>query len=169
MKIGDSVSGALFSDDHKYRFVLWRIWDRQSEALMFIGLNPSTANEHRDDPTIIRLANFAKAWHFGGLCAVNLHPIVSANPDILYSEAGRQHFTENDEAIKQVKGSCSTSLVGWGEWGKEFTIRVKAVLDILGDPVYCLKVNKSGEPCHPLYLPRDSKLIPYTRKEASHE
>lgn len=44
--------GAIFSDDRKYRFALFRMWDLKAPNVMFIGLNPSTANEHDNDPTI---------------------------------------------------------------------------------------------------------------------
>ena len=55
-------------------------------------------------------------------------------------------------------------VVGWGEFGSKLGNRSDEVLKILGEPVHCFKVNRSGEPCHPLYLPRDSKLSEYRRK-----
>jgi hypothetical protein len=167
MNIGGNISGALFSDDHKYRYSLWRIWDRAKNPLLFIGLNPSTANEIKDDPTIIRLVDFAKRWGYGGLYAGNLFGIVSAVPTILLLPSSTEiPGGTNNTVIKEMLTLSERVLVGWGEWGQHLGERPAEVLKILGEPVYCLKVNKSGEPCHPLYLPGDSKLIPYTRKEA---
>ena len=165
MEIGHSISGALFSDENrKFRYALWRIWDRSKACLLFIGLNPSTANEIKDDPTIIRLINFAKHWGFGGLYAGNLFSIVSADPKILYlSSSVEQPNGPNDMAIKQMRELSATVLVAWGEWGINAGKRPESVLALLGEPVFCLKVNKSGEPSHPLYLPKDSKLILYLR------
>ena len=54
-------------------------------------------------------------------------------------------------------------IVGWGEWGTNAADRPKEVLALIGEPVHCLKVNKSGEPSHPLYLPANTKLIRYHR------
>lgn len=77
MKIGGSISGAIFSDNARnHRFALWRVWDKTLDNLFFIGLNPSTAEHYRDDPTIRRLIGFAKAWGFGGLFAGNLFNLV---------------------------------------------------------------------------------------------
>ena len=165
MEIGNSISGALFSDgNRKYRYALWRIWDKSKDALLFIGLNPSTANDIHDDPTIIRLVNFAKSWGYGGLYAGNLFSIVSANPEILFFQAcTEQSGGPNDMAIKKMRGLTSAVLVGWGEWGKNAGKRTDEVLALLGKPVFCLKVNQNGEPCHPLYLPKGSKLIQYKR------
>ena len=55
-----------------YRYDLWRVWDSQKENVCFIGLNPSTADENKDDPTIRRCMAFAMAWGYGSLCMLNL-------------------------------------------------------------------------------------------------
>lgn len=89
MDIGNSISGALFIDDYRYRLALWRIWDRAKPALSFNGLNPSTAGQYHNDPTVVMLCSLAKNLGFGGIYVSNLHPFVSANPDLLYSEAAR--------------------------------------------------------------------------------
>ncbi|MBA7499328.1 hypothetical protein ES704_02068 [subsurface metagenome] len=164
MDIGESISGALSSENRRFRYSLWRIWDKSKEALLFIGLNPSTANHIKDDPTIVRLMNFGKSWGFGGLYAGNLFSIVSANPNVLFFESSvEQPNGPNDQAIKQMNKLCSTVLVGWGEWGQNAKLRPAQVISLVGGRVFCLKVNKSGEPSHPLYLPSSSKLILYER------
>jgi hypothetical protein len=125
---------------------------------------PSTASELKDDPTIVRLINFAKSWGYGALYVGNLFSIMSAHPYVLFFDSSREApGSLNDQALKQMCGFTSTRLVGWGEWGRKLGDRPRAVLDILGQPVFCLKINKSGEPCHPLYLPGDSKLTRYSR------
>ena len=147
MDIGESISGALSSENRRFRYSLWRIWDKSKEALLFIGLNPSTANHIKD-----------------GLYAGNLFSIVSANPNVLFFESSvEQPNGPNDQAIKQMNKLCSTVLVGWGEWGQNAKLRPAQVISLVGGRVFCLKVNKSGEPSHPLYLPSSSKLILYER------
>ena len=64
-------SGAEFSPDRKYRYALWRIWDKSNPLIMFIGLNPSKANELKDDPTIRRVRRFAFDWGYGGVYMIN--------------------------------------------------------------------------------------------------
>ena len=54
--------GAILSRNRLYRYVLWREWDARKGTCVFIGLNPSTADETVDDPTLRRCINFAKDW-----------------------------------------------------------------------------------------------------------
>ena len=171
MNIGGSISGAVFNDENRrFRYALWRIWDKSKEALLFIGLNPSTANDIKNDPTIMKLVGFSKSWGFGGLYAGNLFSIVSANPDVLFFESSvEQPNGLNDQAIKQMNKLCSTVLVGWGEWGQNAGLRPSQVLSLIGERAFCLKVNKSGEPSHPLYLPSSSKMTLYARNVRGNE
>ena len=62
-----SKNDAKFSPCRKYRYVLCRVCDRTKPFAMFIGLNPSNADETKDDPTIKRCLNFAKSWGYGGI------------------------------------------------------------------------------------------------------
>ncbi|MDD5510501.1 MAG: DUF1643 domain-containing protein [Dehalococcoidales bacterium] len=170
MNIGEGISGALFEGpDRRFRFALWRIWDSRKDKLIYNGLNPSTAQDIKDDPTVIRLAGFARYWGFGGFFAGNLLPFVTPNPQELWrwynslSEAGKEVVRLNDEAIKQMRGMCSKAMVGWGNEGKNAGTRPNEVLAVLGEPVYCIKTTKLGEPAHPLYMPLGSQLIPYVR------
>ena len=76
-------NGAVFSECGKYRYALWRIWDESKPAVMFIGLNPSTADEKESDPTITKVISFAKSWGFGAVYMCNSFPYISTNPDEL--------------------------------------------------------------------------------------
>ena len=78
---------AVFSDCRNYRYALWRIWDDAKPYAMFIGLNPSTADETEDDPTIRRCMNFAKDWGYGGLCMTNLFAYRATIPANMMSAA----------------------------------------------------------------------------------
>ena len=166
MDIGVGISGAIFSDDNRrFRYALWRIWEQSGDYLLFIGLNPSTANGTKDDPTIRRLIGFAKAWGFGGLFAGNLFSLVSADPTRLFFDTSPElPGGPNDTAIKRMRELSTLALVGWGAWGENAGTRPTEVLALVGEPVFCLKVNKSGEPSHPLYLPSGTKLLRYYRK-----
>lgn len=76
-------NGATFSSCRKYRYALWRIWDSSKSMVMFIGLNPSTANEVAPDNTIKRVEAIVHNWNYGGFYMMNLFAIVSADPTVL--------------------------------------------------------------------------------------
>lgn len=167
MIIGGSISGAMFiGDKRRFRIALWRIWDKSLDALLFIGLNPSNAAQVRDDPTVRRVVNFAKSWGFGGLYVGNLFSLVTPDPVDLFFDTSPElkRNGPNDRAIKRMRELSTTVMVGWGNVGQYAVPRPAEVLALVGEPVYCLKATKSGEPSHPLYLPKNSKLIRYYRK-----
>lgn len=165
MEIGEGISGAVFSDaEHHFRYALWRIWDKSGDYLLFVGLNPSTANTLKDDPTITRLVGFAKSWGFGGLFVGNLFSLVSANPDRLYTQPSPELPSgPNDAALKRMCKLSTKVMVGWGNEGRNAGLRPRAVLALIGQPVFCIKTTKVGEPSHPLYMPFSSQLMPYVR------
>lgn len=72
--------GAIISGCGKYRYSLWRTWDKKLPKVMFIMLNPSTADAYEDDPTIRRCINFAKSWGYGGIVVGNLFAYRATNP-----------------------------------------------------------------------------------------
>ena len=73
-------SNAKFSKDRAYRYALWRTWDDSLEKLLFIGLNPSTADEIKDDPTMRRCIRFSKDFGFGGFIMANIFAFRSTDP-----------------------------------------------------------------------------------------
>lgn len=73
-------TGANLSECRRYRFSLWRIWDEALPYALFIGLNPSTADETANDPTITRCINFAKDWGYGGIYMANLFAYRATDP-----------------------------------------------------------------------------------------
>ena len=151
MNIGEGISGAIFSGDRKYRYALWRIWDREQPALIFIGFNPSKADEIQDDPTVSKLAADAKYLKYGSLYIGNLFAIISANPAIALIEPEIAIGEDNNRYLQELKRVAGVIVAGWGNNG-QYTDRYKEVLDIFGSPVYCFSVTKQGQPTHPLYL-----------------
>ena len=79
-RIKFSKSGAVFSDCRKFRYALWRMWDGDKPLVMIIGLNPSTADEKVNDPTISRCISFARSWGYGGVCVTNLFGFRATSP-----------------------------------------------------------------------------------------
>lgn len=151
MHIGQGISGAIFSEDRQYRYALWRVWDRERPALIFIGFNPSKADEIHDDPTVSKLASDAKYLGYGGLYIGNLFAIISANPAVALIKPEIAIGEGNNRYLRELKGVAGVIVVGWGNNG-QYTDRYKEVLDIFGSPVYCFAITKQGQPTHPLYL-----------------
>src|SRR3989344_2064891 len=75
-----------YSDCEKYRYVLTRIWKSKGGRVLFIGLNPSTADELKNDPTVTRMVNFSKNWGFGSLTVCNLFAFRATVPKVMKAE-----------------------------------------------------------------------------------
>lgn len=106
-------SGAKFSECRKYRFVLYRIWDKSKPFIMFVGLNPSTANETKDDATIRRVKSMAASWGYGGVYMMNCFPFISTNPDDLKV---CDKLEENDLWLKTISFKCKEIVFAWGSF-----------------------------------------------------
>jgi hypothetical protein len=116
-------------------------------------LNPSTANEFEDDPTVRKCVSFGKEWGYSGIVIVNLCAIVSADPTKLLTAPDPIGLCGNDKYIGDAAMLASKIIAAWGDYGSHLTGRVEHVLEILNwRPVFCLGINKSGQPRHPLYV-----------------
>lgn len=161
---GGPANGAEFSPCRTYRYALWRHWDWQGHAncMMVIGLNPSTADETKNDPTIRRCINFAKAWGFGGLYMMNLYAFRATKPFDMVQSADPVG-PGNDEAFGYYRTRVGLIVAAWGALEVRYRPRVNwksridQVLHCLWEPVYCLGTTKGGEPRHPLYVKGDTE------------
>lgn len=145
--------GAKFSEDRNHRYALWRIWNETKPLVMFIGLNPSTANEVKADPTINRVIRFTYDWGYGGFYMMNLFSFVTAYP---------QHLkvledAENDRWLEEISLKCEMIVFAWGAFGeakKRLVIRERAdAIKARFPGSYCIEKTKKGSPGHPLMLP----------------
>ncbi|GLP95136.1 DUF1643 domain-containing protein [Paraferrimonas sedimenticola] len=139
---------AVLSDCRRYRFALWRIWEPQKPLVMFIGLNPSTANESQDDPTLIRCINYAKAWGYGGVCTANLFAYRATDPKAMLA-ASDPVGVGNDAWLQKLAAQAQMIVAAWGNHGAHLN-RSQTVRALLPQ-LHCLSLNRSGEPAHPLY------------------
>lgn len=157
---GNSIKpSAVFSEDREYRYVLTRRWDDRT-LCNFIMLNPSTADEIKEDPTVRRCMDFAGNWGYGGLVVTNIFAYRSTFPDDLYKVADPVG-PGNDTHILTIAKQAALVVCAWGEHG-DYHNRGFVVLGKLRDEgitTKCLGKNASGQPQHPLYIPRDRKLI----------
>jgi hypothetical protein len=141
---------AVFSPCRRYRYALHRVWDPSLGVAMFIGLNPSTADEKVDDPTIRRCIAFARAWGFGALCMTNLFAYRATQPADMLAQDDPVG-PENDEHLRALAALAGVVVAAWGTHGTHGG-RHRAVRAMLPGLQY-LRLTKNGHPGHPLYLP----------------
>ncbi|MCK7458888.1 DUF1643 domain-containing protein [Idiomarina aminovorans] len=146
---------AKFSACRSYRYVLWRVWDDAKLYVAIIGLNPSTADEVQNDPTINRCISFAQSWGYGGVCMVNLFAFRATVPADMMS-AKDPVGPDNDKWLVDIAKTAGAVVAAWGNDGS-YLGRSSAVKELI--PNLCaLKINRAGEPAHPLYL--KGSLVP---------
>lgn len=139
----------------KYRYGLFRKWNDELPMVMFMMLNPSTADATKDDPTIRRCIAFAKSWGFGSLFVGNLFAYRATNPKELLTAIdpiGQFNAQWNELAAKD----ADMIVCAWGNspiinalqkrYGKNYT-----PLSGMGELHY-IELSKDGTPKHPLYL-----------------
>jgi hypothetical protein len=119
---------------------------------MFIGLNPSTADETVDDPTIRRCLSFAKAWGYDGMSMANLFAFRATDPAVMLSEP-EPIGSENDTYLLNMARRAGIVIAAWGTQGGHLG-RDASVRKMIPNLHY-LRLTKDGHPGHPLYLPGD--------------
>ncbi len=157
------MNGATLSPDRNYRYHLWRSWGNRfqwgipvpiNRRCVFVGLNPSTADECKDDPTIRKCVGFAKLWGFDALDMVNLFAWRSTNPRGLLTvkdPVGQ----ENEATLQQVCTGAGRIVLAWGSHSAKIQAMVRLRLPML--TFMCGKVGTlgrtaNGSPLHPLRL-----------------
>jgi len=146
-------SNAIFSPSRKYRYTLFRRWSEGSRIAAFIGLNPSTADETKNDPTVTRCVNYAKRWEYDGVWMLNAFAFRSTNPKLLYVEED-PIGPENDFWIDLITKDKNTKIVlcCWGTHGNHLNRGKEIFKRLPKDKATCLNTTKDGHPGHPLYL-----------------
>ena len=157
------MNSAIFSLDKKYRYFLTRQLEEDTGLvghLAFVMLNPSTADEQVDDPTIRRCKGFATELGYTGIVVANLYGYRSTSPSAL-KQVEDPIGPDNDDVLKSIAKLYDTVVFAFG--GNPPLKRVQEVYSLFKPTqVYCLGVTKSGMPRHPLYLKKDSNLVPWS-------
>lgn len=145
---------AVLSPCKRYRYQLVRSWGARpsrKSTVVFIGLNPSTADATTDDPTLRKCTAYARAWGFNRLVMVNLFGWRATDPNELRfarDPIGKQ----NDTHIMSAVSGGTLIIACWGEFGSLLN-RADTLRARYPRRLHCLQTNRSGEPTHPLYLP----------------
>ncbi|MEG3153019.1 DUF1643 domain-containing protein [Sphingomonas sp. ZT3P38] len=190
--------GATISACGRYRYHLWREWrgfgrddtwtwwtDSRGKkivdgagapigdpkSVLFVMLNPSTADGTADDPTIRRCVSFAKSWGYDRMEVVNLFAWRATEPRDLLAMTGDGDpiGPENKSAIQRTVSDAGLVVCAWGAHGghidQDETV-MGWIEDADGAP-HALRLTKDGYPSHPLYLPAILTAVPYAGRRAS--
>jgi hypothetical protein len=150
-------SGAVFSRCGTWRYLLWRALSPRARLVGMGLLNPSQADEMRDDPTIRQCRARARQAGYAGLVVWNLFALRATFPADL-KIASDPVGPDNDDAISLALGISSRTILAWGNHGG-YLRRDRAVLArCTGTSLSVLGLTGAGQPAHPLYLPRDTRL-----------
>lgn len=152
---------AVLSDCGQYRYMLARVWDKSLPMCCFVMLNGSTADAEQDDPTVRRGVGFAKNWGYGGYIAANLFGFRATQPEDM-RKAADPIGPENDCYILACAQISGLVVCAWGNHGK-YMNRSATVLKLLranGIAPFALRIGKTGEPAHPLYLKANLRPTP---------
>lgn len=155
---------AAWSDekpDPRYRYALWRIFTphRPRRIMSLIGLNPSTATEMQDDPTVNRCWKLAQREGMDALIMLNLFAWRSTDPYAMKKTPSDPIGPENNHYLKLCTSMSDLVVAAWGIHGEHMGRgdQVKALIPNL----MCLGITKDGHPKHPLYLAANTKLVPF--------
>ena len=151
-----------FSPDRRYRFWLIRSFRGIGcgRRRACIGLNPSTADETKDDRTVRRLAEWAYRDGFDEFQMLNLFAYRATNPADMMAHSEPIGW-RTDMAIFFAMWRAEQIVLCWGNHGSHLG-RSAQVLEMLrphAHKLYRFGLTKSGEPRHPLYLPRNTPLV----------
>lgn len=165
LKLKSEIKGsAVMSDCQRYRHRLERVWDTSLPTILWIGMNPSTADGLHDDPTCGREVDYSMRWGYGHYLKGNVldwratfPKDIPTDPTLAASKAGRKHLLE-------MAAESDLIMAAWGKLPPKLVGQTQEVVTLLHDnnfTLHCLNTNKDGGPTHPLYQKKDLTPKPW--------
>ena len=150
---GDAVSTAVYSECERYRYLLTRVWAPEAPRALFVMLNPSTATEVQNDPTVERCERRARTLGFGAFRVTNIFAWRDTDPRRMRAAADPVG-PGNDAAIRDSAAWADRIIAAWGTHGEHLGRgpAVAALLRATGRAVHHLGLTQAGHPRHPLYI-----------------
>ena len=151
---GDAPSIAVYSDCERYRYTLTRVWEPAGEKALFVMLNPSTATEVQNDPTVERCERRARTLGFGAFRVCNIFAWRDTDPKAMRRADEPVGRPENDAAIVAGCHWADTIVCAWGTHGAHLGRgpEVERLMRETGRVLHHLGLTKEGHPKHPLYI-----------------
>ncbi|SDF40518.1 hypothetical protein SAMN04488117_10436 [Celeribacter baekdonensis] len=150
---GDAPSTAVYSDCERYRYSLVRTWEPEGRKALFVMLNPSTATEVQNDPTVERCERRARTLGFGSFCVTNIFAWRDTDPKKM-RQAADPVGPENDATIAEFALWADQIVCAWGTHGAHLNrgANMERLLRHTGRDLFHLGLSKAGHPKHPLYI-----------------
>ena len=150
---GDAPSTAIYSDCENYRYSLTRIWDDSAPRVLFVMLNPSTATEVQNDPTVERCERRARTLGYGSFCVCNIFAYRATDPKKMRAQADPVG-PKNDTAITDAATWANDIVCAWGTHGAHMDrgADVEHMLRRQPKALTHLGLSIAGHPKHPLYI-----------------
>lgn len=160
---GDAASVAVYSDCERYRYLLTRVWDPDGAKVLFVMLNPSTATEVQNDPSVERCERRARTLGFGAFRVCNIFAWRDTDPRLM-RRAADPVGPGNDAAIRESCVWADTIICAWGTHGTHLGrgAEVERLMRATNRPLHHLGLTRDGHPKHPLYIGYDVRPIPWT-------
>ena len=157
-----SSSIAVFSPCNRYRYLLTRVWDTDGPKALFIMLNPSTADEMKNDPTVERCERRARALGFGAFRVCNIFAFRATDPRVMRAQSDPVG-SANDASIKESCGWADDVICAWGIHGEHLGrgAEVESLVRATGAVPKHLGLSKHGHPKHPLYISYKTQPKPW--------
>jgi len=150
-----SSTACKYSACKHYRYLLSRSWQQGAGRVVFIGLNPSTADAVNDDPTIKRCVDYAARWGFAHMDMVNLFSFRATQPELLMA-AKNPVGPCNDSWLDKSIARSDLAIACWGNHGSY--LNRSSLINDRYPQLLCLKTTARSQPAHPLYL--SAALLP---------
>ncbi len=146
-----------------YRYLLTRVWDPNGRKALFIMLNPSTADEIKNDPTVERCERRARALGFGAFRVCNIFAFRATDPKVMRAEPDPVG-PGNDAAILESCAWADQTVCAWGTHGahRDQGAHIETLVREAGVAPFHLGLSKHGHPKHPLYISYSVQPEPWT-------
>lgn len=146
---------AAISPCKKYRWWLWRRWS-DMPLVVWIMMNPSTADHTKNDPTIFKIIRYSTKWGYGAALILNVYAYRTSRQENLPQDAAARLGYANrrwlSTIMRYAKRKNLKVVCAWGAKHAEAGSFIRGLSKDLGVKLYCLRISKTGEPAHPLYL-----------------
>ena len=150
---------AEYSPDQRARFWLSRSWGRDADRVLWIGMNPSTATEKVDDPTVRREQVMTKRLGLSTMVKVNLSAYRATFPADLTDAIVAEFHEDNMRTIDEFMRTAHTIVAAWGNPPPPLAHVPALVVGMARrhhKPLLCLGTTTAGHPHHPSRLANDT-------------
>lgn len=167
LRLAEGVRGdVVISADgrHRQRMRRWLGDHFPDRYILFIGMNPSTADASVDDPTCAREWTFARREGFAGMVKCNVGDYRATDPKALVQPGVVAVSAANLPAIRQAAAGATKVVLCHGKLNKALAPAGRDLVEALradGIPLWCFGTNADGSPKHPLYLRAETPIVPF--------